>query len=270
MSANDVHFAGVRFPTLVHAQWALCFEDLFVPWQFRSRKLILGSGVEYEPDFWLPRQALWVQVGDGTDPEDFRRWQEFAAIATATADDGPGLPAPEVGSGLPGSHTTGPLSEDWQARSVLFSIGGIPAAEDMSAAGPRSVAHHAMYTISGDSCQWTACETCGLVDVENGRADRPVCGHSDHTRDKTCRADAPRLLTAYRLARQSINAQRGGTCARCTSPLNRGDLVSAGRRIGRRRWYHAECLLADLRQRHPRPPTQTTADDSPDARLTTG
>src|SRR5262245_5075189 len=85
MNANDIHFTGIRFPTLAHAQWALFFEDLFIPWQFRSRSLILGSGLEYEPDFWLPRQTLWVQVEGSVGTEDFRLWHEFATAVTADA-----------------------------------------------------------------------------------------------------------------------------------------------------------------------------------------
>lgn len=185
LGATEVQFSGVRFPTLQHAQWALFFEDLFMPWQFRPEKFTLGSGLPYEPDFWLPRHELWFQVGvDDNVEEGFRQWQEFAAAAD-------GEPCEARNNFLPGMacetherHSVPPLPEQWHARGVLYSTGGLPVAEQMDAEGPRWNDSGSMHTASDNWYQWTACPECGDIGAEHaGRADRLACGHGDSVRD---------------------------------------------------------------------------------------
>lgn len=97
----------------------------------------------------------------------------------------------------------------------------------------------------------TACPQCGHIGAEHaGWADRLACGHGDPIRDDNERSSAPQILGGHRLARQTVAAQFGGLCAECATPMTFGDLVGAGRAVGRRRWYHADCLLVSRRKRY--------------------
>ncbi|MEU4422949.1 hypothetical protein AB0F81_20175 [Actinoplanes sp. NPDC024001] len=264
---NDlpVRFTGVDFPTIVHARWALFFEDLRMSWQFRPTTFALGGGHVYEPDFWLPKQRTWFQVGDPDYlDDDFRQWQQFAAAA----DEQP-CPAREqftTGMSCPqhSSHSDPPLPEEWQARRLIFTTGGAPDPDRITPTGLQCCGRHgSLYSWWSPHFEWTACPECELVAAEeNGRVDHLSCGHRSATAH---RADAPQLLAAYRLARQVISAQLGGTCAHCTTPLNRGDLAGAGRAVKGRRWYHADCLLAARRRRYQLLQDRTENDDPDDS-----
>lgn len=261
-NVTDIHFQGVQFPSLLHAQWALFFDDLFIPWRFRVRTFALRDGIEYEPDFWLPTHQLWFQVGGETwDRADYEQWHEFAAAA----DGGVPCEAHErFERGMPCARhdvDVAPLlPEDWQARDVLYSVGGIPLPQGAQDPVSADVWHKSMYTATDCCYKWTSCPSCGFVGAEfGGRADRLSCGHGDTSRDNNCRSDDPRILAAYRLARQTTSARMQGNCARCCEPMKLGDLIAAGRAISSRRWYHADCLLASRRERYQPVAGQSTA-----------
>ncbi|MEU4420989.1 hypothetical protein AB0F81_10200 [Actinoplanes sp. NPDC024001] len=247
---KTIHFHDTDFPTIAHAQWALVFDDLLIPWRFRPETFALAGQQRYEPDFWLPRHRLWFQLGgESLNAADIRRWRSFAAAADAELCE-----AREEMLDRTWCPTARPavaaLPPQWLARDLLYAVGGIPAPEQMIERGHAGGQHHSMYTATDRCYQWTSCRTCGYVGAElDGRADRLACGHGDAGRDADCRANDPRILAAYRLARQSRAARIGGTCARCTGAVNVGDLVAAGRAIGHRRWYHAGCLLLSRRER---------------------
>ncbi|MEU4161705.1 hypothetical protein [Actinoplanes sp. NPDC026670] len=247
---TTTHFAGVDFPTLLHAQWALFFHDLLMPWQFRPVSFTLASGHEYEPDFWLPNQQLWFQVGDDRyHHEDLDQWREFAHAAEQPRDTPKPIP-PGTRTDPHHARATQPLPEQWRSRTALYSAGGIPVPEEMTPAGPMPADYASMYSAAEGWYQWTSCPTCHTIGAEAfGNADRLDCGHGNHRRDHDYRANDLHLLAAYRLARQTISAQLGGRCADCDQPLNIGDLAGAGRRVAGRRWYHADCLLAARRKR---------------------
>lgn len=246
-----IRFQGTEFPTVLHAQWALLFDDLLISWRFRVESFALRDGWTYEPDFWLPTHQLWFQVGgDSLNGDDYRLWQRFAAAADATTCDERDRPPFEIDDEWHCKPAGQSLPDEWQARDVLYSVGGIPAPEQMTPSGPMDREHDSMYTANETCYEWTACPSCGYVGAEFcGRADRLACGHGDPDRDKNYRADDPRILAAYRLARQAIAARMPGRCARCEGPIDPGDLVAAGRAIGNRRWYHADCLLFSRRER---------------------
>jgi len=246
---------GQSFPTLLHAQWALFFDDLLIPWTFRPTNCTLSGGCEFVPDFWLPRHELWFQVGgEEWDRGDFEQWQEFAAAADGT----PCTAHINFVSGMAcdwhGRHTIPPLQEEWRARDTLYSVGTLPAPEGIGESGPLRPVHDSIHNAHDEEYQWTSCPACGFVGAEfDGRADRLGCGHGDQQRDKNYRANDPRILAAYRLARQTTSARMQSNCARCEVTLSPGDLIAAGRPVARRRWYHADCLLASRRERYPSP-----------------
>lgn len=273
MDTREVQFMDVRFPSVPHAQWALFFEDLGIPWQFRIMPFSLGAGVTYLPDFWLVEQRAWFQVGDDAHhDEDLNRWEVFARAAERPGCDHSDpefcAEAREPDCQVPGSEDRVWLPEQWQVTDPLYSAGGIPVPEQMTDTGPFPNTLGTMHTASDNWYQWTVCPSCGFVGAEHaGRADRLACGHGDSSRDKNGQANHPRLLAAYRLARQTIAARLSGTCAECAQPINPDDLVGAGRLVGRRRWYHADCLLISRRERYRQHQREI---GSPDAGTTSG
>ncbi|WP_199512213.1 hypothetical protein [Nucisporomicrobium flavum] len=243
-------FAGVEFPSTRHAQWALFFGHLCMPWLFRPHAFSVTGVDGFHPDFWLPEHRLWFQVGgDVAGGLEFRRWRRFAEAADdelyevreSTLDRSwyPEAPHPIVA-----------LPPQWRARDALYAVGGVPAPDDMTGRGPVGGTRNSMYTACDRWYQWTRCPACGYIGAAfQGRADRLVCGHGDRERDGNCRADDPKILSAYRLAQQATTARMAGVCARCTEPVSVGDLIAAGRAVGARRWCHAGCHLTSQRER---------------------
>ncbi|MFI1989094.1 hypothetical protein [Actinoplanes sp. NPDC020271] len=235
-----VHFQGVEFPDIVRARWALCFEDLRMSWSYRPRRFELSDG-EYEPDFWLNEHKIWFQVGDVLHDADHLRWRRFAARV-----------AENMSPAASGSRVRDHLrATGWPlvTEAALFSVGGIPRtpAEATGGPRPRPTLGAAMYSADGSRCRWVSCFACGWIGAEPYARDGAEPRHAHDVR-----ADAPRLLAAYRLARQANPAMEinGNGCARCRAPLALGDLIAAGSKINNRRWYHAMCLLQSRRERY--------------------
>jgi hypothetical protein len=260
--ADQVSYAGVAFPGVLHARWALFFDSLGMTWRFRPAAFTLGSGVRYQPDFWLPVHQTWVQVEDDAadddddDDDDLRVWREFALAADRTGhaahllaefdsgdDEDLADLDEDVLESVLNARSNRPLPLEWQADNAVYSVGGIPDPAGMDPFGPRYPAHPGSMITLGDSCyQWARCPTCGFVGAEYcGRADRLACGHGDRRRDKDYRADDPPILAAFALARRATAARYGGGCAGCEDPIERRALVVHGPPVGRRHWYHAEC-----------------------------
>jgi hypothetical protein len=240
--SRAVRFQSVDFPEVAHARWALFFEDLQMPWVYRPQAFDLGDG-EYVPDFWLSETGVWFHLGDALHDAGHLRWQRFAA---AIAKGRPTAARESQHCGFPQPAERLPVTS-----AGLYSVGGIPGATTVAGGHwPRLAGGAAMYTADGSRCQWMFCTVCGWT----GPAPiaRATGGGSGHVHDHAVRVDAPRLLAAYRLARQANPAKEtsGNGCARCRAPLALGDLITAGRKIQKRRWYHAICLLQSRRERY--------------------
>jgi hypothetical protein len=227
--SRAVRFQGVDFPQVAHARWALFFEDLQMSWAYRPQTFDVG---EYQPDFLLSETRTWFQVGVALHDADHLLWRRFVAAGAAATVPQPG------GLSRPADQVPG---------AALYHVGGIPDAATVAVEhGPRPAGGAAMYSADGSRCQWVFCGVCGWAGVE------PSGGSVGHVHGHAVRADAPRLLAAYRLARQANRAREtyGTGCARCRTPLALGDLIAAGRKIRNRRWYHAMCLLQSRRERY--------------------
>ena len=272
VGTGDVTYADVAFPALMYARWALFFDDLKVPWQFRTVSFVLGSGTAYLPDFWLPGIRTWFQIVDTRDDDGFdhlQHWREFALAADVDGqiaqtlpdtagmshDDLAELDLDEEDFDLAlCAEVRRPLPPQWETREALYCGGGIPDPLSVQEYGPDPNPSGSMHTLGDSEYQWTRCPSCGHVGAElHGRADRLGCGHGDAARDKNCRANDPYLLGAYALARRATAARYEGVCAGCEQPFQRRSLVLHGPRVGRRNWYHANCW---------RPLTASGADET--------
>jgi hypothetical protein len=258
--ADVVTYADTTFPSLPYARWALFFDDLNMPWRFRTVSFILGSGTSYLPDFWLPDIRTWFQIIDQRADDWFdhlQHWREFALAADVdgyiaetlpdtaamSADELADLDLDEEDLDLAQcARVRRPLPPEWETREALYCGGGIPDPRSMQEFGPVPNPSGSMRILGDSGYQWTRCPSCGYVGAEfNGRADRLGCGHGDIERDKNYRANDPYLLGAYALARRATPARYDGVCAGCENPFPRRALVLHGPRVGRRNWYHATC-----------------------------
>ena len=58
-------YEGYNFRTRLEARWAVFFDHLGVQWVYESEGYELGNGLRYLPDFWLPRNDMWLDVKPG-------------------------------------------------------------------------------------------------------------------------------------------------------------------------------------------------------------
>ncbi|MFG3173685.1 hypothetical protein ACGFZC_01275 [[Kitasatospora] papulosa] len=59
----ETRYAGHRFRSRLEARWAVFFDALGIRWEYEPQGYLVGPGRKpYLPDFWLPRQGLWVEV----------------------------------------------------------------------------------------------------------------------------------------------------------------------------------------------------------------
>ena len=54
-------YRGFTFRSRLEARWALFLDELHVPWQYEPDGWDLPDG-PYVPDFWLPREKLWLEI----------------------------------------------------------------------------------------------------------------------------------------------------------------------------------------------------------------
>jgi hypothetical protein len=55
-------YEGVRFRSLLVAQWACFLDTLLIRYQYRTQVTEAWPNLEHVPDFWLPEQQIWVDV----------------------------------------------------------------------------------------------------------------------------------------------------------------------------------------------------------------
>ncbi|MFH9829375.1 hypothetical protein [Streptomyces bobili] len=61
----ETSYAGHRFRSRLEARWAVFFDTLRISWEYEPQGYVVGpegSRRPYLPDFWLPREKLWVEV----------------------------------------------------------------------------------------------------------------------------------------------------------------------------------------------------------------
>jgi hypothetical protein len=59
----ETRYGGHRFRSRLEARWAVFFDSLGVRWEYEPQGYLVGpSRRPYLPDFWLPKEGLWVEV----------------------------------------------------------------------------------------------------------------------------------------------------------------------------------------------------------------
>ncbi|MDX2708092.1 hypothetical protein PV350_35395 [Streptomyces sp. PA03-6a] len=59
----ETSYAGHRFRSRLEARWAVLFDALGITWEYEPQGYLVGPNRRpYLPDFWLPREKLWVEV----------------------------------------------------------------------------------------------------------------------------------------------------------------------------------------------------------------
>jgi hypothetical protein len=61
IKAIDTIYRGHRFRSRLEARWAVFFDWAEVPWEYEKEGYVI-NGVPYLPDFWLPRNNLWMEI----------------------------------------------------------------------------------------------------------------------------------------------------------------------------------------------------------------
>lgn len=65
IKAIETRYAGCRFRSRLEARWAVFFDRLNIPWEYEPQGYLVGpegGQTPYLPDFYLPREKLWVEV----------------------------------------------------------------------------------------------------------------------------------------------------------------------------------------------------------------
>ncbi|MEU9797075.1 hypothetical protein AB0E27_42150 [Streptomyces sparsogenes] len=153
--AIETSYAGHRFRSRLEARWAVFFDKMGIRWEYEPQGYAVGPDSErkpYLPDFWLPKEKLWVEVKGSEDQLDVELLFH-AAIPHF------GLP------NLAGPH----LINEHQVRLLILGpIGRVGALVDSKTgehAGFSQPAHTVLTFRKGDVFQGTACFFAEGIDI---------------------------------------------------------------------------------------------------------
>lgn len=69
--AIETHYKGHRFRSRLEARWAVLFDSLNIAWDYEPEGYLVGPNRRpYLPDFWLPKERIWVEVKGSEDHLD--------------------------------------------------------------------------------------------------------------------------------------------------------------------------------------------------------
>lgn len=95
IKAIETTYAGCRFRSRLEARWAVLFDRLGIPWEYEPQGFQVSHRLTYElgtfpylPDFWLPKEQVWVEVKGDLTPSETCRLLE--AAASLSSNDGGG------------------------------------------------------------------------------------------------------------------------------------------------------------------------------------
>lgn len=76
--AISTRYAGCHFRSRLEARWAVFFDALQIEWLYESEGFETPAG-RYLPDFYLPENAVWVEIKGGSfTRRDRERAEHFA------------------------------------------------------------------------------------------------------------------------------------------------------------------------------------------------
>ncbi|MFB7825299.1 hypothetical protein [Streptomyces hydrogenans] len=153
--AIETSYAGHRFRSRLEARWAVFFDKIGIRWEYEPQGYAVGPDggrKPYLPDFWLPKEKLWVEVKGSEEQLDVELL--FHAVIPHY-----GLPNP-AGPQLINEHQVrllilGPIG---RADSLVHSTTG-------EHAGYSQPAHTVLTFRKGDVFQGMACFFAGGIDI---------------------------------------------------------------------------------------------------------
>ncbi len=153
--AIETSYAGHRFRSRLEARWAVFFDKMDIHWEYEPQGYAVGPDSKrkpYLPDFWLPKEKLWVEVKGSEEQLDVELL--FHAVIPHF-----GLPNPA------GPH----LIDEHQVRLLILGpIGPADALVDSTTgehAGYSQPAHTVLTFRKGDVFQGMACFFAGGIDI---------------------------------------------------------------------------------------------------------
>jgi hypothetical protein len=163
----ETKYKGVLFRSRLEARWAVFFDTLEEPWAYEWEPYNLEDFGPYLPDFWLPRQKLWVEI-KGEQASD-ETWWKLGALSQLNPQHRAALlqgvmPLPEVGQSM--SDVVGRELEEDHVREWAWCL--------IDAAG---IDEDGNVEVMGDTPYfWCECPECGSIDLQwFGYSDRNYC-----------------------------------------------------------------------------------------------
>lgn len=116
--AIQTRYNGHHFRSRLEARWAVLLDSLGVVWEYEREGYVLPDGTQYLPDFWLPREGIYLEIKG---KEVTRAEQKKAAhLARGRQAD------VVIANGMPGEcliHVYSPYqeipAEQWKAMAAL-------------------------------------------------------------------------------------------------------------------------------------------------------
>lgn len=189
----ETRYAGHRFRSRLEARWAVFFDTLGIPWQYEPQGYLVGpegGRTPYLPDFYLPREKLWVEVKGSEEQLDVQM------LVNATVPH----------YGLPNCSWYG---EYWVAMLVLGPLGRSSriVEKDGGAHVGYSLPTHALLSFrKGCVFQGTAYFTETGVDVEPDMGGGAVGSDGPDVYEDTRGRDWGNLTGGGALISDSLNA----------------------------------------------------------------
>lgn len=180
----ETRYAGYRFRSRLEARWAVFFTRLGLDWQYEPQGYRVGRcGLPYLPDFYLPTQALFIEVkpafADQVDPAGIERWEQFA----------------------------GEVVTSWPTCRAAMICGPIPDPDKTTEVGTPTPTRwfDAGIYITGDfNYSWCACPTGKHFDIQfEARGGRILCGCPRILDDRYHTGNHQKILNAYAAARSA-------------------------------------------------------------------
>jgi len=197
IKAIETEYKGYRFRSRLEARWAVFFDILKIPWEYESEGFDL-DGEWYLPDFHLLHIDTWIEIKPRIyNGDDWDAWPSHIMFDYLAK------------------------YETWSPRFVL--IQGEPWAEGRShhyqkyfdngelhyevwMFDPYDGFAYQAYILGDCYYRWCECPICHKIGIEfGGRAGR-LCNCINS--DGICNTASPRLLMAYKAARQARFGRR--------------------------------------------------------------
>jgi len=62
IKAIETVYQGYRFRSRLEARWAVFLTEMKIVWEYEKEGFDLGREGWYLPDFWLPKQDMWLEI----------------------------------------------------------------------------------------------------------------------------------------------------------------------------------------------------------------